>query len=598
MLFLLLMMIGPALEAQQQTDSTLQVKKSRIVRSFMGMISHEEGEAPDPINMRSEDLYRPYEGAIVRRIIIQHLGFERILTDTTQRFQTLIAQVANGLHADTRNFAIRQNLFVKEGRPLDAYGVADNERTLRTLPFVMDARIYVKSIPYTTDSVDLVVVTRDVFSIGASFEPDLPNRYQFSLEDNNLMGMGQRIRYGGLVQTNRNPHWGHELFYQKTNLMGSFVDATVGFTQTNSGPSIGRENETSYYLRLNRTLYHPLVRWAGGVEVSNNFSTNVFMKPDTAFAHYRYNLQDYWAGYSFGHSRHPGDLRQDRTRNFIAVRGFQQFFYHTPDIELKGPDKFIYRTRVALLGQLTFFRQDYYKTQYVVGFGRTEDIPYGYRFSLTAGWEKELDIARPYAGAELYYNKVYRNGAIWTYTAKLATYHHEGGLQDGLLSAGLKRYSRLYTIGRMKARHQSETSVAALFNQRLKPGLDIRDGNGITAFRPDSLSGTRKITLSEEAVLFTYWKVLGFHLAPIIRVDLALINHTLPSVSTDNLYAGFSAGLRARNENLIFNTVEARVFYFPKVTERLSPVSFQFTTNLLIRYPTNLVSRPATVFNP
>jgi hypothetical protein len=596
-LIILLVINGQSSFSQEKEDTTKWYNKNKVVKQFLGMITHDPVDDSPAFNVKSEDAYLPYDGKIVRKIVIRRIGFSSTVLDTTRSFQTFISKAADALHADTKEFVIRQNLFIKEGQPLNPYRVADNERTLRTLGFILDSRILVRPISRTSDSVDLIVLTRDVFSLGGSFEPLFPTRYKVIVQDINAGGMGQRIQVAGLYDIDRKPHIGYEWAYQKTNLMGSFIDGSVGYTVINTGSSLGNENETAFYFRLNRPLYQPFARWAGGLELSNNISANVYRKPDSLFAAYRYTIQDVWAGYSFGHKRLPTDLKENRNRTFIALRGFQQFFVTPPNVELSEPDRYAYRSRVAFLGQLTFFRQDFYKTQYVVGFGRTEDIPYGYRASLTAGWEKELGLMRPYIGTEIYYNKITPGGTILTYTAKLATYTTANRSEDGLFSLNFRRFSRVYQFGQTKIRHQIETGYAWLFNQTIKRGIDIRDINGIVGFSPDSLTGTQRLTLSEEAVIFTRWKVLGFRIAPLGRIDLAMINQKSPLIRKENFYAGISAGVRARNENLIFNTIEARVFFYPKTVERVQHIGFSLTTNFYIKYPTNLVNKPSTVFN-
>ncbi|HTJ53447.1 MAG TPA: hypothetical protein VL443_28525, partial [Cyclobacteriaceae bacterium] len=277
------------------------------------------------------------------------------------------------------------------------------------------------------------------------------------------------------------------------------------------------------------------------------------------------------------------------------LRGFEQNFMNTQNTELTELDRFVYRNKAAVLAQLTFFRQDFYKTQFVVGFGRTEDIPYGYRLSFTYGWEKELGTKRPYFGSELFYNKVIPSGTILTYNAKWGTYFNKR-FQDEFFSLDFSRYSKIYKLGKSIVRHLSAVGYAALVNQTVKRGMDIRDVNGILGFLPDSLVGFQRVTISQEATVFTRFKVLGFRIAPVARIDLALIRINKGLFQWSNFYSGFSLGLRARNENLIFNTVEARLFYYPKVVERVGHFGFNITTNFRIRYPTNLVNKPATVF--
>ena len=401
------------------------MNSNKIVKKLLGAITREPEADPSPFIVKSEDPYLKYEGKIIRRIVIKRVGFDKTVLDTARNLQSFISNAANKIHTNTREFVIRNNLFVREGKPLNPYRVADNERTLRNLDFVLDARIFVKPVSKSADSVDLLVVTRDVFNLGGSFSPDIPTKYKFSIQDINFAGMGHRIQFGQVFDMNRTPRYGYEWFYLKSNVNGSFIDASVGYTNLNNGVSIGNENESSLYFKLSRALYQPFTRFAGAVELSDNISRNVYREPDSTFAQYRYNIQDYWLGYSFGYKKLPKNLKENRNRKFIALRGFEQHFLNSTHTDLTEPDRFAYRDRVSLLAQLTFFRQDFYKTQYVVGFGRTEDIPYGYRISFTTGWERELGNKRPYLGSELYYNKVRPSGTILTYSVKLASYERQ-----------------------------------------------------------------------------------------------------------------------------------------------------------------------------
>ena len=351
--------------AQQKEDTINtpkwieKVNSNKTVKKLMGVITREPEVDPSPFHVKSEDAYLKYAGKIIRKIIIQRIGFEKTVLDTTQSLQSFISKTANKLHENTREFVIRNNLFVREGKPLNPYRVADNERTLRNLNFVMDARIFVKHVSKTSDSVDLLVVTRDVFNLGGSFSPDIPSKYKLSIENINLAGMGQRIQFGQVFDLNRTPRYGYEVFYQLSNVNGSFIDASVGYTKLNNGISIGNESESSFYFKLSRALYQPFTRFAGAVEVSDNISRNVYRIPDSTFAQYRYTIQDYWLGYSFGYKKLPKDLKENRNRKFIALRAFEQHFLNSTHSDLTEPDRFAYRDRVSLLAQLTFFRQDF-----------------------------------------------------------------------------------------------------------------------------------------------------------------------------------------------------------------------------------------------
>lgn len=584
--------------SQQKKDSTLVEKANanKLVKRLKKLITRKP-QSDKPFNVKSEEAYLKYEGKIIRNITIKRIGFESSITDTTEVVKNFFSNAANILHSDTRESVIRNNLFVREGKPLNPYRVADNERSLRNLDFVMDVRIYVKPISKKPDSVDLLVITRDVFSWGGSVRANLPNVYKTGIKNINVNGQGQRAEYLQVLDKNRTPRYGYEALYQMTNIQGSFLDATVAYTKLNNGISIGNENERSIYFKLSRELYQPFTRFAGAIELSDNLSRNVYTQPDSLFVPYHYKIQDYWVGYSFGAKKLPNSLKENRNRKFIAIRAVEQRFINSNFSEtLTEPDSFAYRDRIGLLAQLTFFRQDFYKTQYVLGFGRTEDIPYGYRVSFTTGIEREIGFQRPYVGTEVYYNKVLASGTILTYNATMGAFWRAARTEDVLLSLNFKQYSKIHRMGKMIIRHQYEVGYAVLFNQHIKRGFNIRDANGLVGFRPDSLIGLQRIRLSGETTVFTPWRVLGFRMAPIARIDMALIKVGSSLFRSKNFFTGISLGLRARNENLIFNTIEARAFYYPVVVEDLGHFRFSLTSNFRIKYPTNLVNKPATAF--
>jgi hypothetical protein len=597
--FSILLIVSIHCLAQQQVDTTAtkatfeELKKSRNFKKLMTIIGKETKPDNSEINTNSEDPYLPYEGKIIRKITIERLGFDKNVIDSARTFKNYISNTANKVHLNTREYVVRNNLFVREGRPLNPYRVADNERSLRSLDFIKDARIYAQPIDDNPDSVDLLVVTRDVFGIGGSFSANLPQKYSVRLRDNNLVGTGHFVQIGQVFDVGRRPRYGYEGAYQYNNVMGSFINATAGYTQLNRGISIGNESEQSLFLKVERELYQPFARFAGALEYSQNRSVNYYGVPDSTFAQYQYHAQDYWLGYSFALRKSPPNLKENRNRTFVAIRRFEQDFSNASNIDLTETARFIYRDLETTLVQLTFFKQDFFKTQYVSAFGITEDIPYGYRFSVTTGTERELGQQRAYIGSELYYNNITPKGAILSYSLKLGTFWDKGGSEDGLASLSFTYYSRMFELGKLIIRQKSDFGYATVINPNIKRGLDIRNTNGIIGFWPDSLTGVQRIKLGHEATVFTPLKLIGFRIAIVGSAEVAMLQQDNKFLKPENIFMGFSTGLRFRNENLIFNTLEARVFYYPKTVEGLEYFRLMTTANFRVRFPTNLVNKPA-----
>ena len=65
-----------------------------------------------------------------------------------------------------------------------------------------------------------------------------------------------------------------------------------------------------------------------------------------------------------------------------------------------------------------------------------------------------------------------------------------------------------------------------------------------------------------ESELFTPSSLFGFRFAPFGSVDMVPI-HCVSCEKPSDVFWGFSAGLRTRNENLIFGTLEMKFTYIP-----------------------------------
>jgi hypothetical protein len=82
----------------------------------------------------------------------------------------------------------------------------------------------------------------------------------------------------------------------------------------------------------------------------------------------------------------------------------------------------IYNNSKVFLSALKFYTRDYFKTQYVYGLGRTEDVPYGYSFSTTSGFIRQFDTQRPYIGINLEYLGAFKSGSFYQIDFSAASY--------------------------------------------------------------------------------------------------------------------------------------------------------------------------------
>lgn len=560
--------------AQKGVDTLISEEKlaGRVLRAGLDAVTISGGDTI--LNESAIDQSKPYQGRIIRNIQIRHIGFEQSYYDTSKRVLKAVATVADALHGTTRPGVISNHLLFRPGMKVNPYLIADNERYLRELDFILDSRIIVQPVEGQKDSVDVIVVTRDVFSLGGDLGGSFPTATQVSVYDANFLGRGQRLEFISLVDSDRDPRFGYAVLYRKSSLFGTLTNAELAYSQLNTGPSNGDETEFSYYLRLTRPLVSPYKHFAGELEVSRNWSVNVYDKPDSLFLDYSYNIFDAWGGYNFGIKGDPSD----RTRDFIALRYFNGAYLDRPSQE-EYRVLSTYNNTVGVLAEYTFYEQNYYRTRYLFGFGRTEDVPYGTTASATVGYVREAGVERPYAALKWHRALAYKKGNLHSWDAQLGGFVKGGTLEDAVLAASSTYVTRAVNL-RPGTRIRGQVSVgySAIFNQRTSLPLEIteREIMGISA---DSLLGNRKAYFRVEATVYTPWNFLGFRFAPFAGANIAWLNCTVCE-GHNLLVPGVNVGFRARNENLIFGTMEFRLSYIPETRVTGSQFSFAFRQRL------------------
>src|SRR6201991_1636044 len=549
------------------------------------------------LNTKSESPFKPYEGKVIRHIFIRGYGFEQTFTDTARRLQYFGTKVLNKLHRKTRDWVIRNNLFIKENTPVNAFKLADNERLSRDLNFIQDARILVTYLPDNPDSVDLVVVVKDLFTIGGAIGSlgYPPFSIRGNVSEANFLGMGQRIQGGMNLEQNRDPNFGPQLLYSKNNIGGSFVNATASYTKINSDLYPGTPDETAWFVRLDKPLYAPYAHLAGGFTIGHFENFNVYHNVDSVFYKYSYHTHDGWIGWNLGSERFLSNTSV-RDRKFVAVRYFRNDFDSVPRQIGKDNFNFRFNSREAALASFTFFRQDFYKTNYIYGFGTTEDIPKGYNVAFTGGWYKQLYLTRPYVGVDANEFVVTKRGAFVQFFLRSGTFVRKGKIEDASTLIGASYYSPLFVFNAVKIRQYINFSYTRQFNRLGIDPLTLNNVFGLRYFSGDSTFGSQRMTLHSETTFFLNYKFLGFKFAPFAFGDLSFLTPEKGTFDKSSLYHGIGAGIRARNENLVFNTIELRMVYFPRKTMQNNSFKIMFSTGIQFRYNNTYVRQPDVVY--
>ncbi len=501
------------------------------------------------------EYFSQFEGKVIQEIRIKKLSlFGPSVNDTTRRASNWIQHTGNALHFQTRDWVIHKNLLFQQGDLIDAEALYDNERLLRSLSYIRDARIRVISIPDNPHAVAIEVITQDVFPLSFDAGRGHFSSYSLSVQNNNIFGIGHRLTTEGLYRSDGSPALGYAGSYTVQNVNGSFINATLSGSYTDIRRGAG--------LSLQRPFFTPDIRWAGGLELQRLEQINVVLHRDytkDTLAWYSHDLLDFWAGHSIplnGNKPHP----KGRESVVLAGRGMRISHYQTPGGELAGNDFFL--DRKLLLGSVGWVRRQYRRDAYIHGFGRTEDVPLGATVNITYGVEQQQEM--------MYYGQL---SAAWGgYKDRVGYLDFRGtiGQYMGVGDEASRRVrygsasliSKLMPKGKYKFRQLIRLDY--LYGDRRYTHEFVTVGDReIRGVRGIPFRGTQRINASFETIAFTPVKFIGFRLAAFAFADFAVLNDKPYLTLEGEFLHGYGLGFRVRNENFVFKTFQLRFSYYP-----------------------------------
>jgi hypothetical protein len=535
------------------------------------------------------------EGKRINNIYIEHKHFGTFgFTDTLYK-QNVFTKFANTLHNFTKENTIRKNLFFKVDEYMNPLVIAYNEKWLRDLPFIQDARIIAFPLLNDSNSVDLYVVTKDVFPFGASLQFKNIDAYDASVTVENINDLGNAFTFYHNFDNSRKEKAGIGINYVSRNIVGSFMDVNIGANTLDKNYANFENSASSIYIKGNMPLLNPLSKWTGGFEWSLSNNKNEFPTKWTdslynAALQYKLAHFDTWIGYQLFNK--PWNFTNDKYRHFVQFRFLNNDFKSRPENYLSQIDK-NYQNLNAYLFSYTVFNQKIIRTQYLYGFGRNEDLPSGKSLTITAGQYKREASNFPYLGIQLESYKLLNNEGFIHSLLSAGSSYVDNQIIDFKLLASIEQISKLhYLESGYKYRSILNISFAETLKNKFNDALLINSIYGIPQLTKERIKGGTRISANWESIWYNSRSFYGFRQSPFAFGNITYIRTVGDPIGNGDIYSAIGGGTRIRNENLIFGTVEIKGFYFPRTNLQLSPWNISITTNLKFKYNSNLLSKP------
>ncbi len=545
---------------------SLQIRASRhrVTRWLYGTMICSASDS-GTVDFQSYEYYQSFQKKTIGTISIRSLKiFGPNFDDTLKTTNIWIEKAANKLHSQSNLYVIRKNLWIREGQPLDPDLMMDNEGLLRSLPYLKDVRIIITPRPLNNDLVDILILTQDVFSFGVTGGVGSVNKGEVGIYDKNILGVGHEAGVTIVAHTDKAPHIGFESYYSVNNIMGNFINFSTGYANTYLHQEL--------FLSLQRDFLRPQSVYAGGLMAMRSFRTDrLYLNSNVISTDpLNYIYLDVWYGRRLKLGIRPNDSRFQMT---LSGRIRYTHFYDRPLPDSNNNQYFA--NSKFYLGSLSFSHRSYVRDYLVYSYGITEDIPKGYLCELVFGYDHNEFNDRWYSHVFLSTGNLFKSKPFYLYTSLgVGSFFNQSHTEQGMADLKFDFISPLFQVWNVKARQFIKLNYTIGINRFDIENLLLLNSNGIRGFGSLIGKGKQRLTLNVENVFFQKKTVLNFKSALFSFFDIGIVGPAEQSIFKQSYYAGLGLGLRIRNENLVFKTIQLRLAWYPNHPSDVNSIGF------------------------
>jgi len=555
-LFCLMIFISETAYSQRaavKTDTThiyknieIYSKRSKFTRFMYGLIFIPQIQILNKRKTYRKLIQKPYidfEGKIIRKINIETLDpFGHSIADTISQF-SLLSKAGNKLHIKSQHITIRNLLLFHQNQRFDSLLVKESERLVRSNGFVSNVSFFVKLTSKKSDSVDIFIREIDNWSLIPKMIASTSSN-TFLLTEENVFGLGHEYS-NSFTRNISNGINAYSTNYIVPNIKNTYISTTLHY-ETDEYANFNKS------LNIDRLFYSPLAKWAGGVSIKSINSVTTPLK-------YKYNAQDYWAGYAT--QVFKGNSLDERTTNLVlTTRYFHKHFLEMPTI-LEDPLAYFSDENFYLAG-IGISTRKYVQDKYVFQYGITEDVPIGKVYGLTAGYQLKNGLNRLFLGARFSVGNYYS----WGYLSSNLEYESfflASIAQEGIFTANINYFTGLFEIGKWKFRQFIKPELTLGINRLSIDSLTLNDGYGLGGFKSTNLSGNSRFLLSIQTQAYSPLNLFGFRFGPFLTYTLGVLGHPETGFKNQRIFSQIGLGLLIKNENLIMNTFQFSFSFYP-----------------------------------
>ena len=400
-------------------------------------------------------------------------------------------RLANRIHMTTRKNVLKEALLFKPGDLYDPVILLESERVIRSRGSISDAFIVPSAYNEETNTVDILVTTRDSWSLSTNIKfgrSGGQNHSGFGFEERNLFGSGMKLKLLHESDIDRDKDL---VGFGNENLFGSRVRLNMDYASASDG--------SSRNLILGRPFYALDARWSLDSQFLQDDRIDRVYDLGEPVASFRHRSRT--ATISGGWSRGIIDGRV--TRWLVGVTSDQHSFLPAPDSPAPPllPDD---RQLVYPWAGFQLINDDFRQFVDLNDMGRIEDVQLGFSFIARLGYSTEqLGADRKAWLLDFTANKGWRptEDQLLTTEFDASSRRETVGFTNTVFRANATYYRKMFDKQMLMASFDAVATDRLDLDQQILLGGD----SGLRGFPLRYQTGTSRALLRLEDRFFTDW---------------------------------------------------------------------------------------------
>ncbi len=124
-------------------------------------------------------------------------------------------------------------------------------------------------------------------------------------------------------------------------------------------------------------------------------------------------------------------------------------------------------------------------------------------------------------------------------------------------------FTNLIETGKWKFRQFVKPQLTLGLNRLAYESISLNEGFGIDGFNSPTLLGSNRFLVTFQTQFYAPWDFIGFRFGPYLVYSFGAVSNVANELTKQKIYSQIGFGFLIKNQNLVFNTFQISIAFYP-----------------------------------